>query len=113
VVAAASTLAAAGACTRPPSPPEYSRNPPGIESGPGSAEGSDSVVLEKDSPGAATETAPETGGPEPPEAKLGQRVRRGADGTCWIDIDPDCPPPESGMTCNPPPPMEVRCPGEG
>ena len=32
------------------------------------------------------------------------------DGTCQLHRSFDCPPPEEGMTCNPPPPEQIACP---
>ncbi len=123
VVAATSALAAT-ACNPPP--PRYAPNPPGIEPPPETPEGNGAVVLEPEPPEPGTGTPePEidptdtigpTSNPPPPElpeAKPGQEVRRGVNGKCWVSIDPKCPPRESGRTCNPPPPMEVRCPDEG
>lgn len=51
--------------------------------------------------------------PQPDTAKT---VTRRDDGTCWQEgemPDFECPPPESGTTCNPPgiPQIEVVCPG--
>jgi hypothetical protein len=44
------------------------------------------------------------------DPKPNEKVERRADNTCWVYPNIDCPPPESGMTCNPPPPTQVKCP---
>lgn len=114
VVAATTTLAAASACHPPPPSPEYARNPPGIEPTPETPESDASVVVEQESPDPGSNSPSNTDqDPELPEAQPGQPVRRGTDGKCWVAVDIQCPPPESGMTCNPPPPMEVKCPDQG
>jgi hypothetical protein len=88
------------ACTMAPPPP---RNPPPpeatVEAPPPPPEPTAPVDVEEPPPKVDDGL---------PEAKEGQKVVKQPDGTCMAYFDVDCPPPPA--TCNPPPPMKVKCP---
>ena len=79
--------------------PEYSHNPPMPHSAEPPATAS----------GTATTSSPPTDANLKPAPATGGTVSKTADGSCvWME-DVKCPPPEVA-TCNPPPPMPVKCP---
>ncbi|MFT5686961.1 MAG: hypothetical protein ACI8RZ_007918 [Myxococcota bacterium] len=47
--------------------------------------------------------------PTPPPREL-PTLYQNADGICELNVPYSCPPPEEGMTCNPPPIREEPCP---
>ncbi len=48
--------------------------------------------------------------PRPPPPPQLSSLTQEADGTCTLYVPANCPPPEEGTTCNPPPPLEQPCP---
>ena len=86
------------ACASDPQPktPEYTHNPPMPHTAEPPPSATSSATTTSD---ANLKPAPATGG----------KVSKMPDGSCVWMADVDCPPPEVA-TCNPPPPMPVKCP---
>lgn len=98
---------ALGACGgAQPSGPTQTANPPPPEEPETYDHNGDR--LDGDRPPVIANPPPPGSLPDPPADGKGEVTRRD-DGTCWYFEAIECPPE---ATCNPPPPMQVKCPTE-